>query len=72
MISSLIEDNCARMYSTTDSTIHALASDIANDYAGWEIDEESIDVECKDEESQQTLLAALPIALRQMLQIEPF
>jgi hypothetical protein len=72
MMSSLIEDIGLMMYSTTDSTIHALASDIATDYAGWEIDEESIDVECKDEESQQTLLASLPIALRQMLQIESF
>ncbi|MCE2654397.1 MAG: pentapeptide repeat-containing protein [bacterium] len=72
VMSSLIEDNFIRMYSTNDSTIDAFASDIATDYAGWEIDEDSIDVECKDEESQQTLLAALPIALRQMLQIESF
>ena len=64
-----IDEAPGMMYVGTGSTPQLLASEIASDYAGWEVEEGSEQVECEHAETQESLRIALPTALRQMLAV---
>ena len=60
------------LYSTSESTLPGFAAEIASDYAGWEVREHSVRVECREGETESAICDALPTALREMLATEPF